>query len=250
MKTCANSETAASINAYIDKVVAQLNTYFETPATPPSSELTFGLVPNPGIINRIIPGTVGGGAWVPVGNNSAWDNLGPRLFRGIALHIMEGTLEGTDQYFRNQARSSALTDFGVGVSSTRGDGTIYQWNALSQNRAGWASGPYNGPEGDGPAFVNKYGVNAINRDLRSIEIAGYVGEVIPDVRIQAVIKLMAYLVDQAGISYKEWPFKDGLTLVYAHREFAQKSCPGDYIMGKIDYIIAEVGKILKQYQVG
>lgn len=248
MKTCGNGETETSINSYIDKVVAQLNTYFDTPAPSPSSELTFGLVPNPGIINRIIPGTVGGGAWVPVGNNSAWDNLGQRQFRGICLHIMEGTLEGTDAYFRNEARSSALTDFGVGVSSSRGDGAIYQWNALSQNRSGWASGPYNGPEGDGPAFYAKYGVNAINRDLRSIEIAGYVGEVIPDIRIRAVINLMAYLADQAGISYKEWPFKDGLTLVYAHREFAQKSCPGDYIMGKIDFIIEEVRKILQKYQ--
>lgn len=248
MKTCANGETSASINQYIDKVVDDLNRYLGTATPPPSGELTFGLVPNPGIINRIIPGTVGGGAWVPVGQNSAWDNLGVRTFKGIVLHIMEGTLEGTDAYFRNQARMSALTDFGVGISSTRGDGAIYQWNALSANRAGWASGPANGLEGDGPAFVEKYGVNAINRDLRSIEIAGYVGEVIPDIRIRAVINLMAYLADQAGISYKEWPFKDGLTLVYAHLEFAQKSCPGPYIMGKVDYIIEEVRKILEKWQ--
>ncbi len=248
MKTCANGETASSINTYIDKVVAQLNTFFDPVAPPPTGDLVFGLVPNPGIINRIIPGTVGGGAWVPVGQNSAWDNLGTRNFKGIVLHIMEGTLEGTDAYFRNEARSSALTDFGVGISNTRGEGTIYQWNAMAQNRAGWASGPANGLEGDGPAFVNKYGVNAINRDLRSIEIAGRDGEVIPDVRIRAVINLMAYLADQARISYKDWPFKDGLTLVYGHFEFAQKPCPGSYIRGKIDYIIDEVGKILKRYQ--
>lgn len=248
MKTCGNGETASSINAYIDKVVAQLNTYFAAPTPPPSSELTFGLVPNPGIINRIIPGTVGGGAWVPVGQNSAWDNLGQRQFKGICLHIMEGTLEGTDRYFRNEARTSALTDFGVGLVAARGTEGIFQWNAMGANRAGWASGPANGLEGDGPSFVERYGVNAINRDLRSIEIEGFVGQVIPDARIRKVIELMAYLADQAGVSYKEWPFRDGLTLVYAHREFSTKSCPGDYIMGKVDYIIAEVGKILKEYQ--
>jgi hypothetical protein len=161
---------------------------------------------------------------------------------------MEGTLDGTDQYFRNEARSSALTDFGVGLVTSRGTEGIYQWNALSQGRAPWASGPYNGPEGDGPAFYAKYGVNAINRDLRSIEIAGYADQAVPDARIRKVIELMAYLADQSGISYKTWPFVDGLTLVYAHREFAQKSCPGEYIMGKIDYIIEEVRKILQQYQ--
>jgi hypothetical protein len=208
-------------------------------------------VPRPPIINRIIPGNSGGGVWVPVGMNSAWNDLGTRQFRGFCLHIMEGTLDGTDAFFREDARMRALTDFGIGRGSKGGrdDYWIYQWNTEASRRAPWANGATDGLEGDGPAFVNRFGVNAVNRDLRSIEHAGFSREVLNERIIQLSIELMAYLADQDRIRWDAWPYgPEGQILTYAHREFATKSCPGDWFVNQIGRMIDAVGARLRQYQ--
>src|SRR5262245_7811175 len=107
---------APSINKAIAASLERYKTWFGTTPSPPPSPspsppppggetgLRFGLVPPPRIVNRVIPGTVQNGGWVPVGQNSAWNALGKRIFRGFCIHIMEGWLDGTDTYFRNQAR--------------------------------------------------------------------------------------------------------------------------------------------------
>lgn len=231
------------------------------PPPPPSTSITFGKVPRPNIVDRIIPGDKPGpNTWVPVGFNSAFDYLGPRLFRGFCIHIMEGVLDGTDRYFRNEARMSALTDFGLGSDQYEGvHGTIYQWNTKASGRAPYANGSNGegGEEGDGLAFIARYGPNAINRDLRSIENSGFVDNRtgrgrgwVPDKQLIDCVNLMAYISDQEKVSWKDWPMKDGLTLVYGHFEFSPKSCPGDYIRGRIGSMIDQVGERLKKYQTG
>lgn len=252
MQTCANGENRESINRYIDAVVVDLNADLGTVVKPNPDQggLVFGRVPNPNIVNRIIPGDVGGGAWVPVGRNSAFDHLGTRSFRGICLHIMEGTLDGTDAYFRNDARMRALTDFGIGWSVSRNAYQIYQWNSMASNRAPWASGPATDPEGDGPAFLAKYGVNAVNRDLRSIELAGRAGQVLPAESITLAVNLMAYLADQAKVPWHEWPYRNGLPLIYGHWEFSPKVCPGSWVIAQIPSMSDRVGQVLKRYQTG
>jgi hypothetical protein len=218
--------------------------------------VVFGRVPWPRVINRIIPGDRGGGQWVPVGQNSGWDNLGPRTFRGVCLHIMEGTLDGTDAYFRNEARTRALTDFGIGWGSkgsvngiARYD--IYQWNSMASGRAPWASGPANGVEGDGQAFISAYGVNAINRDLRSIEFAGRESQgELPSAQVDLGVALIAALADGDQVRYDAWPFRNGVPLIMAHREFSTKTCPGWWLMSQVSSISDRVGEILERYQTG
>jgi hypothetical protein len=223
--------------------------------SPPPGRLVFGKVPRPNIIARIIPdnGTQNG-SWVPTGMNSAWNNLGPRLFRGFCIHIMEGILDGTDEYFRNEARMGALTDFGLGSDQYEGQyGTIYQWNTKADGRSPWANGSNGegGEEGDGPAFIARYGRDAINRDLRSIENSGFVSKHwVPDNQLIDCVNLMAYISDQEKVSWKDWPMKDGLTLVYIHAEFSPKECPGDYIISRVGSMIDQVGEILKKHQTG
>jgi hypothetical protein len=253
MRTCANGETRDSINRYIDAVVTELNDLLDTSPVPPSSgDVVFGRVPRPEIIHKIIPGDRGGGVWVPVGQNSAFDYLGNRTFRGFCIHIMEGTLEGTDGYFRGDARTRALTDFGIGWSPSLNGTKIFQWNSMAGGRAPWASGPTTDPEGDGPAYIRAYGVHAVNRDLRSIEFAGRENEVLKPELLTAAVELMAYVADSADhpVSYKEWPYRNGVPLIYGHREFGPKPCPGDWLWKQIPAMSDRVGARLKQYQTG
>lgn len=56
--------------------------------------------------------------WRPLEVNYSRSGNQPRLF---IVHMMQGTLEGTDSWFRNP-RSEVSAHFGVGR-----DGTIYQW---------------------------------------------------------------------------------------------------------------------------
>src|SRR4029450_2910109 len=130
--------------------------------------VTFGLVPHPPFEARSIPDA----------QNLAWDGLGPRKILGVAQHTMVGGLFSTDDWFRRGPGSTGLTDYGIGgVSDGSGDGLILRWNdpfgyphpGCSPNRWPWASGPTNGMEGDGPAFVKKYGSNAVNGYLVSVE---------------------------------------------------------------------------------
>lgn len=185
-----------------------------------------------------------------IANNTAWDNLGVRQIKGVCLHRMIGTLWGTDGWFRGGGAASGLTDYGVGQ-----DGTVLQWNLLSSQRAPWASGPWTGGEGDGPAFVQKFGINAINRDLASIEIEGNYDTYVSDQMAEAIAQLIAYVCDQWGIAWSpQWPVnpKTGLTAVYWHREFTwpNKPCPGQVVMDLTDRMVARAGEIMKKAQFG
>ncbi|HET7095535.1 MAG TPA: hypothetical protein VFI22_18735, partial [Thermomicrobiales bacterium] len=154
LERCANGETRASVTDYLNDVISLVNGWRAndaveaavgtTPADPPPARAG-GREP-PAVVDRIIP----------PGLNTAWDDLGPRTIRGVCLHRMLGTLEGTDAWFRGGARASARTDFGIG------DGRIFQWTPLRGRMAPWASGPANDVEGDGVAFIRRYGIAAVN----------------------------------------------------------------------------------------
>lgn len=247
--TCANGETGASVERYLNETIARLNRYIGAqtqPATtttqPPtgtsSSSVTLGRVPRPtGMQIRLIM------------NNVAWDDLGPRIPRGIVLHRMLGTLNGTDSYFRNEARTTALTDFGVGAGNL---GRVYQWNDLAGRRAPHASGPADGIKEDGVPFVNRYGVNAINRDCASVEIEGMQNDPVPTATWTALVELVAWLADSwLRVDYNTWPRnRDGLHALLHHREFTNtKSCPFQWMIQNTPRLIDDVRARLRQYQV-
>lgn len=58
-------------------------------------------------------------AWRPITSNYTPGGMG--TINGVVLHIMQGTLEGTDAWFHNPA-AQVSAHFGIGV-----DGTVYQW---------------------------------------------------------------------------------------------------------------------------
>ena len=211
------------------------------PESPPSAPaaLRFGRVVAPPVDHRDIPPEL----------NTAWDALGSRRPRFVVLHRMAGTLAGTDTYFRTNARRTARTDYGIDHQS----GEIWRWTDPLGPHSPYASGPWTAPPGDGLALVRRLGVDAINRDGVSVEIAGFEGDPVSDVAFERLAHLIAFWADWAEVPHTAWPInpETGLTFTYWHCEFnGAKSCPGDVVKGLTSRLIRRAGEILRAAQTG
>lgn len=185
-----------------------------------------------------------------------WNNLGPRQIKFVTLHRMVGTLRGTDGYFR-LSNISSYTDFGLSTKASDPGmtaGTIYLWNYPNGYRAPWASGPVSAPFGDGSKIVQKYGINAVNRDGISLEIGG-TNEAIDAATWQEIVHFIAYWADRCKIPYTSFPVNPatGISFVLWHTEFTAgtgKQCPFMWLRERTDQLIADVKAFLKQHQTG
>lgn len=209
------------------------------------ADIIFGRVAAPPIVDRYIPD------W----QNSAWNNLGQRRGIGVCQHSMIGSLRGTDLWFRNDPPriAQALTDYGIGGSTDGAlDGVIYRWNDPYGIRSGWANGGSDGLEGDGPAFVSTMGINAINRDLVSIERSdgGNINTPMSEKQFESICQLTAYHFDKAGVPYYSFPINPhfGIVTHMLHFEFATKACPFDPVRSNIQVIQDRIREIMKAAQ--
>ena len=235
---------------YADGVVNRaIEVFPETPA--PGGRVVFGRVPHPAMEIRDIPSSV----------NTAWNDLGPRTIRGIVWHRSIGYHQGNDQYFRdtgpNGGARRALTDYGIGVAAADGAslaGSIYRWNDPRGRRSPWANGPVNAPYGDGKAFVDRYGINATQRDLASVEISGFQETPLDEKSRQALCELTAYWADQYKVSWETFPLipsEGNRSFVLWHQELTigtGKECPFKVVMDDTDALIARTKEILRRYQ--
>lgn len=183
-----------------------------------------------------------------------YDLLGKREIYGIALHRALGTLLGTDGWF-GRPDVASLTDYGIGVAAIDGSrsGHIYKWNDPEGYRSGWASGPVSAPYGDGLLFVNKYGINAVNRFICSIEISGNQTTPVDEFALNELVHFIAWHADQKEISYKDFPIyhKTGMSFLFYHDEFTWgtgKRCPFEAVKALIGEIIKRVKAMLQKYQ--
>lgn len=206
--------------------------------------ITFGRVPPPANLQRHI-----------ITKPYAWDNLGPRAIKAVVLHTtLGGELMTTERYFEDPASAGykrALTDFGVARA-----GYARQWNELTGNRAPHASGPYLRGGADGIQYVDRYGINAINRDGASLEFEGITFDAdVPAVQLVTGIQLIAWVIDRfAGLPWNVWPRRpDGVAALLYHWEFCgrpYKLCPGRRIERLLDDIMDGVRDQLIQHQTG
>lgn len=204
---------------------------------PTTATLHFGRVAAPPVVHRDIPPEL----------NTAWDALGPRRPRFVVLHRMQGSLAGTDHYFRNEARRTARTDYGIDHLT----GAIWRWTDPLGAQSPHASGPWTAPPGDGLALVRRLGVAAINRDGISIEIAGFDADPVSELAFERLAGLIAFWADWCGVPHGRWPMNPdtGLTFVYWHSEFnGAKSCPGDVVRRLTSRLIRRVGETLRVAQ--
>lgn len=207
--------------------------------------IVFGRVPHPTVeIRQVIK---------PEGDG--WDNLGKRTPRAVVLHRMVGTLMGTDSYFR-QSGVGALTDYGIGVAATDGSanaGRIIRWNDPRGTRSGWANGRVSKAYDDGLKFVNRYGINGVNRDCVSIEISGNYDTSLDAEAKRSIAALVAYWADQYGVPHTEFPNvrSEDRSFVIWHQEFTigtGKICPGPVVMTATNDLISMAAGIMRQHQ--
>lgn len=103
-----------------------------------------------------------GAIWRPVPNCTKG---GQESVHGVVLHIMQGSLAGSDSWFRN-AVSQASAHFGVGRN-----GAIYQWVDTADRAWAQAAG---------------------NKNWLSIEHEGYSGTPLTAAQISATAKIVAW----------------------------------------------------------
>lgn len=232
--------------AYVAAIERLFDQWGVTPKETPMPDLVFGKVTHPAFIDRPISKPEGKGQ----------NDLGQRTVKGVVWHRILGTLWGTDSYFRGPV--AALTDYGVGVLATDGearDGQILRWNDPLGRQSGWASGPVNGAYGDGLAFVNTYGIDAVNRDQASIEISGNYDTPLSEQARESIAALTAYWADQAELPWDVFPIVpgDGFSFVRWHQEFTLgtgKVCPGPVVMGETSALIERARQIMRAAQTG
>lgn len=220
--------------------------------------ISFGNVPLPAHERRIISN--------PDGSDP---QASPRSIVGTCVHRMDGTLTGTDSFFR-QPGTEALTDYGIGgaLDDPSLDGVIYMWNDPTGSIVPYANGPADGLEGDGPAFVNAYPASSavpdpVNSILASIELSGCSGR--PDAapfcqgrpetpvtaaQFESLCQLIAYWHDQAQVPWDQFPVNpaSGVVTQMQHYEFSAKECPFPIVRGMTTSYQDRVREIMRSSQ--
>jgi hypothetical protein len=153
-----------------------------------------------------------GATWRPVPNCTTG---GQEAVYGVVLHIMEGTLDGSDAWFRNPA-AQASSHFGVGR-----DGRICQW-VDTADRA-WAQ-------------------SAGNRTWLSIEHEGHSGDSLTPAQLAATGRIVAWAHTAHGVPLQPTDSVTGRGIGWHGMGGAawggHVNCPGDPIKAQRAAIIA------------
>ena len=160
-----------------------------------------------------------GATWRPVPN---YRKGGQAEVRGLAVHIMDGTLAGTDSWFRNPV-SEASSHFGTGRA-----GQLYQWVDTADRAWAQASG---------------------NTSWLSIEDEGRGGDALTEQQLDRVAEVFAWVVK----TYPNVPLKvatgpDDRGLGYhamgGKAWGGHYDCPGTKIVAQLDEIVKRAAAIV------
>lgn len=120
-----------------------------------------------------------GATWRPVPNCTKG---GQESVHGLVLHIMQGTLDGSDSWFRNP-KAQASAHFGVGK-----DGRIYQWVDTADRAWAQAAG---------------------NRTWLSIEHEGEAGDELTAKQLAATARIVAWAHAEHGVPLQSTDSPEG-----------------------------------------
>ena len=198
-------------------------------------------------------------------NHTGMDRIGKRIIKGACWHRgLTGNQSFPDAcaYLQNPS-VQGLVDYYIDhrtgeMAALIGD--VGQADDMTP----WAQGPwaYSTPSDDAKAFMARYeaasgmGVSVWNGWLRSLEVTGDGDTPISNATKATMIQYQAALSHDLGGIGSDFPIgKDGLTLMFGHREgcgTAYKLCPftvvWDYINSKS--FISAVGDLMDSYQLG
>lgn len=157
-----------------------------------------------------------GATWRPIPINHT--NGGQRSVRGVVVHIMAGTLAGTDSWFRNRdARASS--HFGTGKG-----GALYQWVDTADRAWAQAGG---------------------NSDWLSVENEGRGGEVLTEQQLDRNAAVLRWAHQKYGVPLQVTHSPSGRGLGYHAMGGASwgghTSCPGPRIVAQLSEIVARAG---------
>jgi LysM repeat protein len=157
-----------------------------------------------------------GATWRPIPDN--YTAGGQDSVHGVVIHIMDGTLAGTDSWFRNKS-AQASSHFGTGR-----DGTLYQW-VDTANRA-WAQA-------------------GGNRTWLSIENEGRGGDALTDAQINRCADVLRWAHEVYGVPLQLTSDPNGRGLGYhamgGSAWGGHTSCPGSKIVAQLAEIVKRAG---------
>ena len=161
-----------------------------------------------------------GADWRPIGVNFS---AGGQARTIVVAHIMEGTLAGTDSWFRNPA-SGASAHFGVGKT-----GVVYQWVDTASTAWHCAAG-------------NAYTIG--------IEHEGFTGEALTPAQVSASAGILAWAhgVHPVPLQTTNSPTAPGLGWhgMGGPSWGNHPDCPGPPIVGQLPQIVAQAQGSLPQ----
>ena len=209
------------------------------------SDLVFGRVPKPPMTVMIVPKGASG--------QTGWFQCPPRHNVGFMAHETQGVASGQWYYDffscpNGERCRDALVDFLIDQQ-----GVIFMFNDPEGTRAPWANGggalQSGGLEGDGVAYVNYFGLAAVDTKTISCEIVKNHDAPMTAKQIISLGKLFAYYADRDQQPWTNWPAiaKYNGTRVYLnHYEIGTTNCHIN--TDDNDKVIAEVQKNLKAAQ--
>lgn len=159
-----------------------------------------------------------GADWHPVRN---YTRGGQDSVRGVVVHIMAGTLEGSQAWFNNAA-AQASSHFGTGKA-----GALRQW-VDTADRA-WAQ-------------------SAGNRTWLSVENEGQGGDVLTDAQLDRNAQVLAWAHEEHGVPLRlaTGPADRGLGYhAMGGSEWGgHTSCPGPRIVAQLPEIVARAKRLV------
>lgn len=159
-----------------------------------------------------------GATWRPIPVN--FTKGGQDSVRGVVIHIMAGTLAGTDSWFRN-TKAQASSHFGTGKA-----GALYQWVDTVDRAWAQAGG---------------------NRDWLSIENEGKGGDTLTDEQLNRCAEVLAWAHKTHGVPLQLATSTSGKGLAYHGMGGAawggHTSCPGPKIVAQLGEILARAKRI-------
>jgi hypothetical protein len=195
--------------------------------------------PYPPIVERPLPDKFGRGM--------SWLERWPAT--GEFDHSMVGWLWSTDAYFR-LVSTLASTDYGIGgLGDGASDGVIVRWINYHERRntAGWASGWANAPDTTqlGQAYLDTFGVKAVNGGGRSIELSGLVATPITSKQWTSLIHLSAAIHHrELEQGYEEYGWH------LEHADVAEKDCAFQRWRQHRDQLKYAVKRVMERYETG
>jgi N-acetyl-anhydromuramyl-L-alanine amidase AmpD len=158
-----------------------------------------------------------GATWHAVQN---YTKGGQDAVLGVVVHIMDGTLEGSQSWFNNPV-ASASSHFGTGK-----DGELRQWVDTADRAWAQAAG---------------------NRTYLSVENEGRGGDALTKAQITANAKVLAWAHEKYGVPLKLAKHVGDNGLAYhalgGSAWGGHTSCPGSKIVAQLDDIVAKANEI-------